>query len=356
MLYYFASSLVKFFGPARLLQSYAVLIGLALYISFFVTVFILPKFYKKLPSDRGREFTLSAEAAKGKPTGAGLIFISIFAIISFLFTPLNSLQTVIILLTWITMLTGYLDDRSVTSWGEYRKGALDLVICIAASFALYYLGEKVHNEKSIQFWLPFVTKPVTIAPWVFITISTILLWLSINTTNCTDGVDGLSGTLVLVGLITMGIIFYFILGHKTISSYLLVPHLTDGAQWGLITFTLAGCLMGYLWHNAFPSKVLMGDAGSRALGFFIGATVIVSGNPFLILATSSIIFVNGGMGLIKVFLLRFFKIRIFENIRFPLHDHMRKNRLWSPTQVMIKFFIMQVLITIALLGIIFKVR
>ena len=123
-----------------------------------------------------------------------------------------------------------------------------------------------------------------------------------------------------------------------------------------MTFALAGALMGYLWHNAYPSKVLMGDAGSRALGYFIGAMVLISGNPLLFLATSTIIFLNGGMGLIKVALLRFFKIKIFENIRFPLHDHMRKNRGWSPTQVLLKFMIMQLLITVAIVGIFFKVR
>lgn len=353
MLYHLASFFIENFGPIRLLQSYATLIGLALFVAFFVTVYILPRFYNKLPRDRGREFTINAEAAKGKPTGAGIIFITIFAIVVFLFAPLKKLQIIIVCLTWITMLTGYLDDRSITSWGEYKKGALDLIICLAASFALYYF---MKDEDGIHFWLPFVSNTVSVAPWLYITTATILLWLSINSTNCTDGVDGLSGTLVLLALITMGIIFYFILGHKEIAAYLLVPHLENGAQWGLISFTLAGCLMGYLWHNAFPSKVLMGDAGSRALGFFIGVAVLVSGNPFLILATSSIIIINGGMGLIKVFLLRFFKIKIFENIRFPLHDHMRKNKQWSPTQVLIKFFIIQVLITIAVVGIFFKVR
>ena len=114
--------------------------------------------------------------------------------------------------------------------------------------------------------------------------------------------------------------------------------------------------MGYLWHNAFPSSVLMGDAGSRALGFFTGFCVMLSGNPFLIFATSSIIFINGGMGLLKVALKRFFHISILEKIRFPLHDHMRKNRGWSPTQVLIKFTIMQLLITVALLAIFFKIR
>ena len=356
MLYYIGSLIINSFGPARLLQSYTVLIGLSLFVGFSLCYSILPKCFKFLPSDRGREFTLTAEAAKGKPTGGGIVFISIFVVTVLLFVPVDLLQVSILILTWLTMLTGFLDDRSITSWGEYLKGALDLVICVAASFVLYYLNQRVVDGQGIQFWLPFISTPVTIAPWLFITISTVLLWMSINTTNCTDGVDGLSGTLVLIGLITMGVIFYFILGHKEISAYLLVPHLKDGATWGVMCFALSGVLMGYLWHNAFPSRVLMGDAGSRALGFFIGICVIVSGNPFLIIATSSIIFINGGMGLIKVFLLRFFKIHVFKNIRFPLHDHMRKSREWSPTQVLIKFMILQVLITIALLGIIFKIR
>ena len=83
---------------------------------------------------------------------------------------------------------------------------------------------------------------------------------------------------------------------------------------------------------------------------------MISGNPFMILATSSIIFVNGGMGLMKVFLKRFFHISIFANIRFPLHDHMRVNHGWSPTQVLIKFMMLQLLITLAVIGILFKIR
>ena len=114
--------------------------------------------------------------------------------------------------------------------------------------------------------------------------------------------------------------------------------------------------MGYLWHNAYPSHVLMGDAGSRALGFFIGIGVMVSGNPFLILATSSVIFINGGMGLVKVALKRFLHISFFPNVRFPLHDHMRKNHDWSPTQVLLKFMMIQILVTLAILGVIFKIR
>ncbi len=354
MLFYLGSYLQRIFGPARLLQSYTVLISLSLYSGFFLTKKLLPRFYDILPHDRGREFTLTAEAAKGKPTGAGAVFVTIYALLCIIFIPMGTVQAGILLLTWLTMLTGFLDDRSTLSWGEYRKGILDLLISLAAAVLLYY-GSK-NTDGSSFFWFPFITHPVLVHPAVYIAVGVILLWTSINTTNCTDGVDGLSGILVLLALLTMGIVFYFILGHTDIAAYLLVPHIAEGAKWALMAFTLSGVLMGYLWHNAFPSSVLMGDAGSRALGFAIGAGVLVSGNPLMFLATASIIFLNGGMGLLKIALLRFCKIKIFANVRFPLHDHMRKNRGWSATQVLLKFFIMQMLITVALVGLFFKVR
>ncbi|MGN0739375.1 MAG: phospho-N-acetylmuramoyl-pentapeptide-transferase [Treponema sp.] len=356
MLYYLGQILQNTFGPARLLQSYTVLIVIALYLGFFLSVTLVPKFYSKLPHDRGREFTEHAADAKGKPTGAGIVFITIFVLICFLCIPLTPLQCCIIGLTWLSMLTGFLDDRSIKGWGEYLKGFLDLLICLVASFCLYHFLSKVSPDGKVCFWLPFLTNPVQVPLWIYMITGTVLLWASINTTNCTDGVDGLSSMLILVALITLGCLFYFVLGHKEVASYLLVPHLSTGANWGAISFAMAGVLMGYLWHNAFPSTVMMGDAGSRALGFFIGACIMVSGNPFLILATSSIILVNGGMGLVKVALLRFFKISIFKEIRFPLHDHMRKKRGWSATQVVIKFLIMQLLFTVALVGLFFKIR
>ncbi len=356
MLYYLASYLTEFFGPARLLQSFTVLISLALYTGFLVTSLILPKTYRYLPSDRGREFLHNAEAAKGKPTGAGSVFITIFVFLAFLFVPLDMLQIITIVLVWFTMLTGYLDDKSTTSWSEYRKAALDLALSIFASVALFYMGAGDGSGNGVQFWLPFIANPINIHPLIYIGISTVFLWTSINTTNCTDGVDGLSSILSLLALITMGSVFYFILGNTQIASYLLVPHLVDGASWAVITFCFAGVLMGYLWHNANPSKVLMGDAGSRAVGFFIGVAVMVTGNPFFLFATSSVMLINGGTGLLKVFLLRFFKIKIFSNIRFPLHDHFGKNENWSVSQVLIKFLILQMLVTIAVLGVILKVR
>lgn len=356
MLYSLGGYLTQFYGPARLLQSYSILISLSLYFGFLIVRYVMPRFFDYMPHDRGREFTVNAEAAKGKPTGSGVFFITVFVVLSYIFVPMDWFKASVIALTWSMMLTGYLDDRSTCSWGEYRKALLDLVITAAASVLLAFYLKSSDPEGKIYFWLPFVSNKIQIAPWLFTVISTVMLWASVNTTNCTDGVDGLSSTLVLIALLTLGVVFYFIFGHKDIAAYLLVPHIKDGAAWAVMIFCMAGVLMGYLWHNAFPSKCLMGDAGSRALGFFIGLCVMVSGNPFMIFATSTIIFINGGMGLLKVFLKRFFHISILSSIRFPLHDHMRVNHDWSPTQVLIKFMMLQLLITVAVVGILFKVR
>lgn len=352
MLYFLSDILRAYFGPFRLLGSYTVLIGIALLLGFFATMLILPKFYPLLPKDRGREFTVNPEAAVGKPTGAGVVFISFFVLITFFLIIPSTFQIVVLLLTLASMLTGFLDDRSEKPWGEYFKGVLDLIIAAVASVALYFL----YFNKNVQFWFPFTSGVFTVHPVVFFIVSILLIWFSINTTNCSDGVDGLSGMLVLMALLALGGIFYFVLGHVTVAEYLLVPNIADGARWAVIIFSLAGVLLGYIWHNAHPSSVLMGDAGSRALGFFISILVLVSKNPFLILMSSSIMLINGGTGLLKVFMLRFFHIPLFKNIRFPLHDHMRKKNNWSVEQVLIRFLILQFVCTLVLFGIIFKIR
>ena len=87
----------------------------------------------------------------------------------------------------------------------------------------------------------------------------------------------------------------------------------------------------------------MGDAGSRALGFYIAVVAMKSGRPFIFLLLAVVLIVDGGIGLIKIFLLRFFKIAILKNTRTPLHDHARKETGWSDTQVVFRFAIIQIL-------------
>ena len=105
-------------------------------------------------------------------------------------------------------------------------------------------------------------------------------------------------------------------------------------------------LLPYLWFNASPSSMLMGDAGSRALGLFLAMIALRSGYVLLYIPFCLIFLLDGGLGLLKLALLRSVKIHILKNTRTPLHDHARKNKGWSDTQTVLRFAIIQALILI----------
>jgi phospho-N-acetylmuramoyl-pentapeptide-transferase len=247
------------------------------------------------------------------------------------------------------MLEGYLDDRKSGGLSELTLGLVDFGISLLGAIAICQF-------RAVEVWLPLIKTPISISPWLFIPFATGLMWLSINATNCTDGVDGLSGSLSMLGFAYLGLILYGIVGHQEISRYLLVPHYPDGAAWATMSFVMVGCLTAYLWYNAYPSAVLMGDAGSRPIGLLVGALVLTCGNPFLIFVVAGVILVNGATGLLKVALLRAFKIGIFKSVRYPLHDHVRQKHNWSNTQVLVRFALLQAVGTPLLLLVLLKVR
>ncbi len=348
MLFVLGEALEPLFGPFRLLTSRLFLIVAGTTAGFVVSFLAIPRAFGWLPSDRGRTFAVGGEVAKGKPTGAGVVFVSVFTFVALMVVPWGWEQFGVLVLTYAAMLTGYFDDRSEKPWSEYVKGGLDLLISAIAAILLFRSHDTI--------WFPFATSPIAVSVFVYVPVATILIWVSINSTNCTDGVDGLSSTLVLIALISLGGFLYLVVGDVEMSGYLLVPHYPESADWAIMLFTLVGALAAYLWFNAHPSIVLMGDAGSRALGFMIGVAILLTGNPFMILLSSTVIVVNGGTGLIKVALLRFAKVRVFHSIRFPLHDHYRHTRNWSNSQVLVRFALIQILIVIAMFGIFIKVR
>ena len=119
---------------------------------------------------------------------------------------------------------------------------------------------------------------------------------------------------------------------------------------GLIPYLIllfAVCILGYLWYNATPSRLMMGDAGSRAMGLFISIAVLKTGSPFLYIPVALVLILDGGLGLVKVSLLRFLKIRILTKVRTPLHDQARKVWEWSNTQTVFRFAIIQIIVSVA---------
>lgn len=349
MLYSLGELLADVFGPFRLLTSYIFLTGLGAALGALLTWWMLPRLWHLLPRDRGRDFAVDAEKSIGKPVSAGILFIPIFVLISFLVVPLDGMFIGILLCVLAAMVVGFLDDRAIGGWSEYRLGAIDLALALLASIIICQL-------EPFTIWLPLYKEPIEISPMLFILGATPLIWVSINATNCTDGVDGLSASLTGMAILFLGGILYVIVGHADISAYLLVPHYEQGADWAIMAFVMVGCLAGYLWHNSYPSAVLMGDAGSRPIGLLLGILVLACGNPFLILVVAFVVLVNGATGMIKVALLRFFNIGIFGQIRYPLHDHVRHNMGWSNTQVLVRFMLLQAVGTPLLLVLLLKVR
>ena len=349
MLYYLSQILAEIAGPFRLFSSYIFLAGLGTALGALLTWWLLPRFWHRLPKDRGREFAVDAAKSIGKPMSAGIIFIPIFCVLTLLVVPFDWQFVGIIMCILLAMLVGFLDDQSEGGWSEYRLASLDFLLAFAASIMICGLDP-------FTIWLPLYKDPIVVSPVIFIAGATPLIWVSINATNCTDGVDGLSASLSSMAILFLGAILYGIVGHDPIASYLLVPHYSQGADWAIMAFVMVGCLTGYLWYNSYPSAVLMGDSGSRPIGLLLGVLVLASGNPFLILVVAFVVLVNGATGLIKVALLRFFKIGIFNQVRYPLHDHVRLNMGWSNTQVLVRFMLLQAVGTPILLVLLLKIR
>lgn len=295
--------------------------------AFAVTIFATAKLSPYLPKDAGREFAHDGKLSAGKPRGAGIIFVLAFVVSALLFAPINVEVLIYLILIGISMLTGFLDDASKNPWGEYKKGFLDL--CVASLVALTFLK---YNSTVVElglFHIKFILHPV-----VYALLTVVLVWVSVNVTNCSDGVDGLSGTLTIISIMTI----YLVDRIKGISE-----------DFSFLILLFAVCILGYLWYNATPSKLMMGDAGSRAMGLFISIAILKTGCPFLFIPIALVLILDGGLGLVKVSLLRFLKVRIMQNIRTPLHDHVRKVWDWSNTQTVFRFAIIQIIVAAAVI-------
>ncbi|MBT5739298.1 MAG: phospho-N-acetylmuramoyl-pentapeptide-transferase [Planctomycetes bacterium] len=366
MLYWVGQQFESLWGPMRLLQSHLVLCTLGAMFAAVGSFIVLRRWAGTLPLDRGREHAAQATEAIGKPTGAGALFIPVTVLVALLVSPWDPFRAVILLCVLLAMGAGYLDDRSPNSWGRVRKGLIDLAISMVVAWAM------IGGESSMEIWLPFfapkmgpealldgttgMLAPILWQPWQYGLMATLLLWFSINTTNCSDGVDGLSGSLLSLALLGLGGVLYGVVGHIDSAHYLLVPFYEDGASWAVVVATTLGTLAAYLWFNAHPSQLMMGDAGSRALGLLLGVFVLATGNPFLLLVVALLILANGGIGLFKIGFIKYLKIDLLKSVRCPLHDHFLKNCGWSSTQVLVRFVILQAVLAPLLIVILLKVR
>lgn len=295
--------------------------------SFLIAFFSLKFFKRILPKDQGRAFAVNGALSEGKPRGAGIIFVTSFTLCTALFYPLDIENIIYLVLVYAAMLSGYFDDAAETPWGNLKKGLIDLVISFGIAFTYYF-----YNGSQVKLYITYST--FTIPAPLFIILAGVLVWTAINVTNCTDGVDGLCGSLVMTVLLPLAFMV-----TKSGAADMLLP---------MIMFVT---LAAYLWFNCSPSQMLMGDAGSRALGVFLAVMFLKTAAPFAFIPMAIVIILDGGLGLLKLSFRRFLKIKNFmEGIRTPLHDHARKNKGWSDTQVVIRFTILQIIVNLCFMA------
>lgn len=312
MLYRLFSSVLD---PFRLLTAFSLF-------CFILTLIVLHIDFPFLPRDKGRGFAVDGEKSKGKLRGVGLLMLACFLLVSFLFLPFTYEFLFYALFLTVEMLSGYLDDASAKSWSEYKKGLIDLFIsvCVALTFLL--------SGNSTDISIGNLT--VTLPPVIYGILASVLVWMSINAVNCTDGVDGLSSSVAIVSFLSYLLIFkdeYLF----TYQGYILL---------------FVSVLAAYLLYNASPSRMLMGDAGSRPVGVLLAILAMKSHHPFSYLLLCFVFIADGLVGLVKIFLKRFLKISILKNTVTPLHDEMRKNHGWSDTQVVIRFAVIQCVVSL----------
>lgn len=297
--------------------------ALAFLLAFALTALMDSVFHDKLPHDHGREFAVNGALSKGKARGSGLIFVLCIALVSLAFLPFKVEYVIYTILLIASMLSGYFDDAAETAWNEYKKGIIDFAIAIVAGVTYLNFNGCGVNFLQWSFTLPYA---------VYLLLIVILIWTSINVVNCTDGVDGLSAGLAVVSIGTFLLAYGEELGGYSTAAVVFI-----------------GALLAYLWSNAKPSSLLMGDAGSRAMGFFLAILALKCGHPFAFLLAALVFIVDGSLGILKISFKRFLHISILKNTLTPLHDHVRKRMGWSDEQVVTRWLILQAVASALLL-------
>ena len=172
--------------------------------------------------------------------------------------------------------------------------------------------------------------------WLYIPFAVLLLAGFSNAVNLADGLDGLaSGLITFVGL-TFGLLTY-IVGHAAFARYLQFPFIPMSGELTVTCMALSGACLGFLWYNAHPAQIFMGDTGSLALGGMIGVLSLLIKKELLIFIVGGVFVMEAASVMLQVLSFKLFKKRIFRMA--PLHHHFELKG-WTETQVVVRFWIL----------------
>jgi phospho-N-acetylmuramoyl-pentapeptide-transferase len=197
-----------------------------------------------------------------------------------------------------------------------------------------------------QLYIPFVKDPVMDLGWFYIVFAAFVIVGSSNALNLTDGLDGLAIGPTIISAATLGLLSY-LSGHIELSSYLFIPHVPDVGELLVLVSAVIGAGVGFLWYNAYPAEIFMGDVGSLSLGGCLGTIAVLTKNEFLFVLIGGVFVVEALSVIIQVFSFKTRGKRVFKMA--PIHHHFELSG-WPETKVIVRFWIISLVLAILALA------
>jgi phospho-N-acetylmuramoyl-pentapeptide-transferase len=282
-------------------------------------------------------------AKQGVPTMGGLLILTAITIGTLLWARLdNSLVWLGLFVTLFYGSIGAIDDlrkiRKNNSKGLSARWKLILQVLGASVVGMFIF---LHPGFDGHLSLPFLKNIRPDLSWFYIIFAIIVIVGASNAVNLTDGLDGLAaGPTVVTSAVYL--VFSYLAGHVVLAEYLQIPYVAGSGELAIFCGTIFGACLGFLWFNAYPAQMFMGDVGSLALGGALGSTAIIIKQEFL-LAIVGGVFVMEALSVIMQ--VGYFKMtngkRIF--LMAPFHHHFEKKG-WHEPKVVVRFWIVSIIL------------
>jgi phospho-N-acetylmuramoyl-pentapeptide-transferase len=255
---------------------------------------------------------------------------------------------VVLLLTLVYGAVGLYDDylKVTKQSAEGFRGRIKIVIetfaALIATWVIASVGEEpLSTALAIPFFKDFM---IPLGLWLFVTFGTFIIVGAGNAVNLTDGLDGLAIVPVMIAAATFGFISYLV-GNALFADYLQIHFVNGTGELAIVCGALVGAGLGFLWFNAPPALIFMGDTGSLALGGALGAIAVATKHELVLAIVGGLFVLEAVSVIVQVASFKLFGKRVFRMA--PLHHHFEQKG-WPESTVVIRFWIIAVVL--ALLG------
>ncbi len=321
----------------------------------FLFVFLFgPRIIKSLRLRQGKGQPIRKEGPErhllqkqGTPTMGGLMILSGMTVAVLLWGNLrNPYVWAVLLLTLVYGAVGLYDDylKVTKQSAEGFRGRIKIVIETAAALVVTAFIVHVGQEPlATSLAIPFFKSVLINLGWLFIPFGAFIIVGAGNAVNLTDGLDGLAIVPVMIAAATFGFISYFV-GNILFADYLQIHFVAGTGELAVICGALVGAGLGFLWFNAPPAQIFMGDTGSLALGGALGTIAVATKHELVLAIVGGLFVLEAASVIVQVTSYKLFGKRVFRMA--PLHHHFEQKG-WAESTVVIRFWIISVALALA---------